>query len=126
MAVITNIQHFSVHDGPGIRTTVFFKGCSMHCRWCHNPETIRFGTEIGLDMRRCIGCGACSVCPLRLHTFKNGIHRFERAECIGCGKCETHCPQQLPIRSELKAAAGELEGVRYKVMKTAIRVFRLW
>ena len=115
MAVITNIQHFSVHDGPGIRTTVFFKGCSMHCRWCHNPETIRFGTEIGLDMRKCIGCGACSVCPLRLHTFKNGIHRFERAECIGCGKCAGVCPadailiygRQMPVQDIVHECARD-------------------
>lgn len=99
----------------------------------------------------CTGCGYCMPCPKGVDipgTFRcyNAIYSegkrsgrrdylqctaFRRdtasaSQCIGCGKCETHCPQQLPIRSELKAAAGELEGVRYKVMKTAIRVFRLW
>lgn len=56
---ITNIQRFSVHDGPGIRTTVFFKGCNMGCAWCHNPETISFEKETLFHPERCIGCGRC-------------------------------------------------------------------
>ena len=57
--IITDIQHFSVHDGPGIRTSVYFKGCNMDCVWCHNPETICFEPEFMLYGERCIGCGKC-------------------------------------------------------------------
>lgn len=91
-AVIANIQHFSIHDGPGIRTTVFFKGCNLHCRWCHNPETIDPGMEIGFDSEKCIGCGRCAVCPQGLHIFDGNIHIFKRAGCTGCGWCAQACP----------------------------------
>lgn len=59
MAIITDIQRSSVHDGPGFRTTVFFKGCQFHCAWCHNPETIAFEPEILHYPEKCIGCGKC-------------------------------------------------------------------
>lgn len=91
-AVIANIQHFSIHDGPGIRTTVFFKGCNLHCSWCHNPETIDPGTEIGFDSEKCIGCGRCAVCPRGLHIFDGNIHIFKRDGCMGCGRCAEACP----------------------------------
>ena len=57
--IVTSIQKCSQHDGPGIRTTVFLKGCNMHCSWCHNPETISFEPEILFYPERCIGCGKC-------------------------------------------------------------------
>ncbi len=57
--VITDIQRFSLHDGPGIRTSVFFKGCNLNCAWCHNPETISFAPEVIVDPEKCIGCGKC-------------------------------------------------------------------
>ena len=61
---IFDIQHFCTADGPGIRTTVFLKGCTLHCAWCHNPESQSFLPEILLNSTRCIGCGACdAVCP---------------------------------------------------------------
>ncbi len=64
MKNITNIQKFSIHDGDGIRTTVFFKGCPLKCEWCHNPETQRFEKEMEVDREKCTGCGTCaSVCP---------------------------------------------------------------
>ena len=59
MGMVTDIQRFSVHDGPGIRTTVFLKGCNMDCAWCHNPETISFEPEMIVDESKCIGCGKC-------------------------------------------------------------------
>ena len=58
--MISNLQHCSVHDGPGIRTTVFLKGCNMRCKWCHNPETISFQQETLLYPDKCIGCGMCA------------------------------------------------------------------
>lgn len=64
MNLITNIQKFSIHDGDGIRTTVFFKGCPLKCEWCHNPETQRYEQELQYDSEKCTGCGCCAkVCP---------------------------------------------------------------
>ena len=92
-AFITNVQHFSLHDGPGIRTTVFFKGCNLHCQWCHNPETISGKSQVGVDIRNCIGCGICElVCPDHLHSVKANRHTFMREKCQGCGKCVEACP----------------------------------
>lgn len=59
MGMVSNLQHCSVHDGPGIRTTVFLKGCNMRCQWCHNPETISFEREMLFYPEKCIGCGMC-------------------------------------------------------------------
>ena len=68
---ITNIQHFSVHDGPGVRTTVFTKGCNLKCQWCHNPETIQAKPQISYNEELCIGCGMCTqICPEH-HRFLN-------------------------------------------------------
>lgn len=90
--IITEIQRFSVHDGPGIRTTVFFKGCNLRCFWCHNPETHRIEPELQLQLARCIGCGAClAVCPVGAHTLVEGERRFDRARCLGCGRCAAEC-----------------------------------
>lgn len=92
-ATITNIQHFSLHDGPGIRTTVFFKGCNLRCTWCHNPETLEAAPQLGVDDSRCIGCGACEqACPNRLHRVAEAGHAFDRARCSGCGACVEACP----------------------------------
>ena len=64
MPLIFNIQRYSIHDGEGIRTTVFFKGCPLSCRWCHNPESQRWQRELMLYKERCAGCGACvPACP---------------------------------------------------------------
>ena len=64
MPLVTNIQKFSIHDGDGVRTTVFFKGCPLKCMWCHNPETQRFYAEMMLDEGKCVGCGMCEhICP---------------------------------------------------------------
>ena len=77
--LITDIQRFSLNDGPGIRTTVFFKGCNMRCEWCHNPETISYKKEIMLYESKCIGCGKCfEVCPLGLHKIEDGKHIIDR------------------------------------------------
>ena len=59
--MVSNLQHCSVHDGPGIRTTVFLKGCNMRCQWCHNPETISFEREMLFYPEKCIGCGMCAA-----------------------------------------------------------------
>ena len=91
---ITNIQHFSVHDGPGVRTTVFTKGCNLKCQWCHNPETIQAKPQISYNEELCIGCGMCTqICPEH-HRFdvQNGRHIYERKDCKVCEKCAEQCP----------------------------------
>ena len=103
---IINIQRFSLHDGPGIRTTVFFKGCSLHCFWCHNPEGIRPRPEIQFYPDRCIGCQEClAICPQGAHLFTNGTHEYKRSECIVCEQCVSICC----------TAAVELTGRRLSV-----------
>ena len=89
---IFGFQPFSIHDGPGIRTTVFLKGCPLRCLWCHNPEGISKGTLLSYSANLCIGCRACSVrCP-QVHDWANGIHRLDRNECKVCGSCVEVCP----------------------------------
>ena len=89
---LLDIKRLSVHDGPGIRTTIFMKGCPLHCRWCHNPESISPKPEIGLLKKKCIGCGKCAkVCLVGAHVFRDGIHLFNHELCTACGKCVEAC-----------------------------------
>ena len=97
---IFEIKRFAVHDGPGIRTTVFFKGCPLSCRWCHNPEGISYDLEIALLERLCAGCGECfAACPQGLHTMdESGAHTFEREGCKLCMTCADACmPQAIKL-----------------------------
>ena len=91
---VSRVQRFSTHDGPGIRTTVFFKGCPLSCPWCHNPETIRLPAELMFFEERCRSCGACvAVCPEGAHLLTaEGRHRFERSLCTGRYACVEACP----------------------------------
>ena len=92
--IVTNIQRFSIHDGPGIRTTVFFKGCNLACFWCHNPETLNPKPELQLFLNRCIGCGACfEACPQGGHVIDadSGQRLFLRDRCLACGQCASTC-----------------------------------
>ena len=90
---IFSIKRFSVHDGDGIRTTVFFKGCSLKCRWCHNPESFTATTELAFYQEKCVDCGVCvSVCPRKAQVIKDGKHRFLRENCNACGACARVCP----------------------------------
>ena len=90
---IFEIKRFAVHDGPGIRTTVFFKGCPLRCVWCHNPEGISNEPEIAFLEGKCVKCGECfSACPRGLHeTGRDGAHRFQRKGCTACLSCVSAC-----------------------------------
>jgi len=91
--MVCNIQRFSVHDGPGIRTTVFLKGCTLRCFWCHNPESIQRELELQLHPDRCIGCDECSrVCPTGAQVVTaEGERVYNRELCIACGACVEVC-----------------------------------
>ena len=98
--IVANIQHFTIHDGPGIRTEVFLKGCPLRCRWCSNPESLNAFPEIGVFPSRCIGidkCGYClSACPVcDQGVFLKADDRIvgiDRKICTTCLKCAEACP----------------------------------
>lgn len=93
--VIFDIKKYAIHDGPGIRTTVFFKGCPLACRWCHNPESITINSERIYRQERCIGCGECiQICPQKvIHQTAEGVVS-DPAKCDLCRTCADHCPSE--------------------------------
>lgn len=90
---LSHIQRFSVDDGPGIRSTVFFKGCNLACQWCHNPECISPGPSLCYEEKFCLLCGNCrSVCPQHVHQLAGSGHYLLRDRCLICGECVRACP----------------------------------
>lgn len=91
-AIISNISRSSLHDGPGVRTVVYLKGCALRCAWCHNPETLSAECELAFLPSKCIGCGRCvAICPSH-HALEKGELHFLRDGCVSCGKCAQNCP----------------------------------
>lgn len=109
---ITNIQRCSFHDGPGIRTTVFLKGCSLRCFWCHNPETLHSGYGLRYISSRCIQCEACVEACRQASGLdcRSPWQLVEYAKtqdgCSGCGQCVSRCPSQALVST---AKAYEME-----------------
>jgi pyruvate formate lyase activating enzyme len=113
--VIFDLQRFSVHDGPGIRSLVFLKGCPLRCPWCANPESQRFEPELMLEAGRCIRCGAClTACPRgAAHRTASGIAQ-DAARCAGCGRCAEVCYAEGRVLAGRRVTAG---GVLAEVLR---------
>jgi pyruvate formate lyase activating enzyme len=93
--IVFDIQRFSIHDGPGIRTTVFLKGCPLTCPWCHNPESQRRDPQLLFYASKCIGCKKCfEVCPVSGALIPESKERINRDICNNCGKCTETCYAQ--------------------------------
>ena len=96
MSLITSIQKYSIHDGDGIRTTVFFKGCLLKCVWCHNPETQSYKKQPSYNKEQCVGCRSCEmVCPQHAIHAENGKVVTDLTLCDSCGTCTDYCNQNL-------------------------------
>lgn len=115
---VFNIQRFSVHDGPGIRTSIFLKGCNLNCSWCHNPESRLPGQEIQYFPQKCTLCKSCiEVCPTGAHFIApDGQKIFDRAKCDLCGECVKACLYDALVFVSKTMAVSEVVDV---VMKDA-------
>lgn len=115
---VFNIQRYSIHDGPGIRTTVFLKGCPLACLWCQNPESQLMKPQIFYNAERCVGCGRCiTVCPVKAITVAETKVKTDRELCTGCGTCIETCPEEA---RELVGKTMTVEEVVEEVMKDDI------
>lgn len=112
--IIFNIQRFSLHDGPGIRTTVFLKGCPLSCLWCHNPEGLLAQTELRLAHALCTRCGRCQqLCPATVHQLTAEVHLLTPEQCRHCGQCVANCPAMaLELVGEEKTVEEVMAVVR--------------
>jgi pyruvate formate lyase activating enzyme len=110
--IVFDIQRFCVDDGPGIRTTVFMKGCNMRCFWCHNPESLEAAPQVRLISAKCVSCGRCfTVCPAGAHRVEEGQRVFERSLCQRCGKCAAACPAEALLMAGKEMTAQEVFAV---------------
>jgi len=114
-ALIFNIQKFSVHDGPGIRTTIFFKGCPLACQWCHNPESQPSEQEVVHHSNRCTSCGSCAKsCSQQALLLVEGHVVYDGSRCTHCGVCAESCYNN----------AREVVGTRYTVPQLMTEILK--
>ncbi len=91
--IVFDVERFAIHDGPGIRTTVFFKGCPLSCAWCQNPESMSARPELLFHEHLCVSCGRCvEACESGAHVIEGRTHAFRRELCRACGACADGCP----------------------------------
>lgn len=89
---IFDLQRFALHDGPGIRTTIFLKGCPLDCLWCHNPESKRMAPQLRFQQKKCVGCERCvTACGQGVHKIEKGVHAIDYGACTACGACVKSC-----------------------------------
>lgn len=106
---VFNIERFAIHDGPGIRTTVFFQGCPLRCAWCANPESQTVGRKLMFLQKKCAGCGRCAErCPQKAIFLREGKACIDRALCIRCGRCEETCPNGAMSMSGKEMTLSEI------------------
>jgi pyruvate formate lyase activating enzyme len=109
--IIFDIQSYAIHDGPGIRTCVFFKGCPLRCAWCHNPESQMKKPEMAHRESKCTGCGRCvEACPREALVMKDTVIRIA-GRCIACGNCAEACLDEAMERIGYEISAGEVAGI---------------
>ncbi len=109
--LVLSIERTSIHDGPGLRTTVFVKGCPLRCLWCHNPESQSFIPELYYFEEKCTRCGRCAgVCKAACHKVTGEEHILDRTSCTGCGSCVIACPYStLELKGEYMEAGAVLD-----------------
>jgi len=113
--IVFNLQRWSIHDGPGIRTTVFVKGCPLRCKWCSNPESMKLYPEIMVRDLKCIGCGKCvAVCPQQAISLADNKRMIDWARCDHCLKCVDVCPPRSIVTSGEKKTVEEVISVVMK------------
>lgn len=116
---IFNIQKYSIHDGPGIRTIVFFKGCPMECKWCANPESARPSRQVGFKRSLCVECGRC-ILSCNYSAIKNSSKygkMIDYGACINCGECVKNCPSEA---LQMLGKEIDIEGILKEVKKDMV------
>ncbi|MDR2647041.1 MAG: glycyl-radical enzyme activating protein [Oscillospiraceae bacterium] len=113
--LVFDVQRYCVHDGPGIRTTVFLKGCNLRCFWCHNPESYSQTQDLMFYSNKCIACGKCfELCPHSCHTIADdGAHLIDRSKCTLCAACAKRCfAGALTMSGRMRTTADVMKTVR--------------
>jgi glycyl-radical enzyme activating protein len=109
MGMVFEIFRSSLNDGPGVRTTVFLKGCPLRCKWCHNPESHSIKKQLFYMDGKCIGCRACmNACENNCHIIEDNEHRINYSECVNCGKCVDECTQNALVIKGKEMTASEV------------------